>query len=107
MNSLWGFLRRIRKGFPAKTEEEEKKRWKLSAIRDDPEENSRDPLRVLVKREAYGVGRLNDTVADVAWQLVLRRERDDEVARRRVILVPKKEVGERVKWLFGFEWGEE
>ena len=88
-------------------EEEEKKRWKLSAIRDDPEENSRDPLRVLAKREAYGVGRLNDTVAEVARQLVLGRERDDEVARRRVILVPKREVGERVQWLFGFEWGEE
>jgi len=37
MNSLWGFLRRIQKGFPAKMEEEEeKKRWKLSTILDDP-----------------------------------------------------------------------
>ena len=53
--------------------------------------------------EAYGVGRLNDTVADVARQLVLGRERDDEVARRRVILVPKREVGGRVQWLLGFE----
>ena len=59
---------------------------------------------MLAKRETYGVGRLNDTVADVALQLVLGRERDDEVARRRVILVPKREVGGRVHWLFGFEW---
>jgi len=35
-------------------------------------------------------------MADVARQLVLGREQDDEVARMRVILVPKKEVGERV-----------
>ena len=47
------------------------------------------------------MGRLNDTVADVARQLVLGRERDDEVARRRVILVPKREVGGRVQWLLG------
>ena len=26
MNSLWGFLRRIQKGFPAKMEEEEEKK---------------------------------------------------------------------------------
>jgi len=59
-----------------------------------------------LQRETYGVGRLNDTVADVARQLVLGRERDDEVARGRVILVPKREVGGRVQWL-ELEWSEE
>jgi len=60
----------------------------------------------LAEREAYGVGRLNETVAEEARQLVLGRERDDEVARRRVILVPKREVGGRVQWL-ELEWSEE
>lgn len=52
---------------------------------------------MLGERETYGEGRLNDTVADVARQLVLGREHDDEVARWRVILVPKREVGGRVQ----------
>lgn len=52
-------------------------------------------------RKTYGVGGINDTVADVARKLVMGKERVDEGGFGRVSLVPKREVRGRVQegWL--------
>lgn len=47
-------------------------------------------------RETYGVGGINDTVADVARKLVMGRERVGERGFWRVSLVPKREVRGKV-----------